>query len=200
MDLNPFNCLLGLVTVGCHQTKKSADNQLYFLPIMLYKMIFYRISEIKKCCQHYFRDTIKNHFLFDPLDKRETNWNFAGCQMPYFMIVSIAGLGGSVGCVSDWWSGDCGFDPRRVGNILTWGFDHEVFSTVILSLLLIQEGKLSVSAGFQVGPTFPSIPYFFSYSYFSLLFSEHALLSLLFSPKMFEVTKNCDFFLAPSEL
>ena len=29
---------------------------------------------------------------------------------------------------------------------------------------------------------------------FSLLFSENALLSLLFSPKMFEVTKNCNFF------
>ena len=48
-----------------------------------------------------------------------------------------------------------------------------------------------VRAGFQVGPTFP---YFFLCSYFSLLFSENALLSLLFSPKMFEVTKNCNFF------
>ena len=47
-------------------------------------------------------------------------------------------------------------------------------------------------------------PYFSYYSYFSLLlicvptfpyfFSEIALLSLLFSPKMFEVTKNCNFF------
>ena len=29
---------------------------------------------------------------------------------------------------------------------------------------------------------------------FSLFFSENALLSLLFSPKIFEVTKNCNFF------
>ena len=53
------------------------------------------------------------------------------------------------------------------------------------------------NAGFQAGPTFPAIPtfpYFFLCSYFSLLFSENALLSLLFSPKMFEVTKNCNFF------
>ena len=57
----------------------------------------------------------------------------------------LAGLGGSVRCASDWWSGDCGFDPRRVGNILSWRFDHETFSTVILSLPLIQEGQLSVS-------------------------------------------------------
>ena len=30
------------------------------------------------------------------------------------------GSGCSVGCASDWWSGGCGFDPRRVGNILSW--------------------------------------------------------------------------------
>ena len=32
----------------------------------------------------------------------------------------IAGLGGSVPCLSDWWSGSCWFNPRRVGNILSW--------------------------------------------------------------------------------
>ena len=36
-------------------------------------------------------------------------------------------------------------DPHRVGNILSWRFDHEIFSTGILSLQLIQEGELSVS-------------------------------------------------------
>ena len=38
---------------------------------------------------------------------------------------------------------------------------------------------------------FPSL---FLCSFFSLLFSENTLLSLLFSQKMFEVTKNCNFF------
>ena len=38
-----------------------------------------------------------------------------------------------------------GFDLRRVGNILSWRFNHEIFSTVILSLPLIQEEQLSVS-------------------------------------------------------
>ena len=42
-------------------------------------------------------------------------------------------------------SGGCGLDPRWVGNILSWRFDHEIFSTVILSLPLIQECQLSVS-------------------------------------------------------
>ena len=35
--------------------------------------------------------------------------------------------------------------PAKVGNILSWKFDHEIFSTVILFLPLIQEGQLSVS-------------------------------------------------------
>ena len=60
-------------------------------------------------------------------------------------IDATTGLGGSVGCTSDWGSGGCGFKPRHVGNILSWRFDHELFSMVILSLLLIQEGLLSVS-------------------------------------------------------
>ena len=38
------------------------------------------------------------------------------------------------------------FDPRRVGNFFFCvEIDHEIFSTVILFLQLIQEGQLSVS-------------------------------------------------------
>ena len=33
-----------------------------------------------------------------------------------------------------------GLIPRLVGNILSWKFDYEIFSMVILSLPLIQEG------------------------------------------------------------
>ena len=32
---------------------------------------------------------IKDHFFFDPVQKRETNCNFTGCQMPHFMIMLI---------------------------------------------------------------------------------------------------------------
>ena len=39
-----------------------------------------------------------------------------------------------------------GSTPTEVGNILSWRLIME-FSTVILSLLLIQEGQLSVSGG-----------------------------------------------------
>ena len=38
-----------------------------------------------------------------------------------------------------------GDQARQVVNILSWSFDHEIFSMIILSLLLIQEGQLSVS-------------------------------------------------------
>ena len=84
-----------------------------------------------------------NSFLFiSPKYWLEVPWQ--GTFNEYTQHV-VAGLSGSVGCASDWWSGGCGFDLCRVGNILSWRFDHEIFSTVILSLLLIQEGQLSVS-------------------------------------------------------
>ena len=46
---------------------------------------------------------------------------------------------------SDWRSGDRGFSPRRGRQHSFVDIDHEIFSTVILSLPLIQEGQLSVS-------------------------------------------------------
>ena len=56
-----------------------------------------------------------------------------------------AGLGGAVGCASDWRPGGRGFDPRRGRQHSFVEIDHEILSTVILSLPLIQEGQLSVS-------------------------------------------------------
>ena len=46
---------------------------------------------------------------------------------------------------SDWRSGGRGFNPRRDRQHSFVEIDHEIFSTVILSLPLIQEGQLSVS-------------------------------------------------------
>ena len=42
-------------------------------------------------------------------------------------------------------TGGCGFDPRRGRQHSFLEIDHEIFSMVILSLPLIQEGQLSVS-------------------------------------------------------
>ena len=46
---------------------------------------------------------------------------------------------------SDWRPGGRGFIPRRGQQHSFVETDHEIFSTVILSLPLIQEGQLSVS-------------------------------------------------------
>ena len=46
---------------------------------------------------------------------------------------------------SDWRPGGRGFNPRRGRQHCFVENDHEIFSTVTLSLPLIQEGQLSVS-------------------------------------------------------
>ena len=46
---------------------------------------------------------------------------------------------------SDWRPGGHGFNPRRGRQHSFVEIDHEIFSTIILSLPLIQEGQLSVS-------------------------------------------------------
>ena len=56
----------------------------------------------------------------------------------------------------------------------------------------------SLNTGFQVGPTFPifpTFPYFFmKMPYFSLLFHENALLSLLIHSKTLFTRKNPEIF------
>ena len=54
---------------------------------------------------------------------------------------SVAQLDGP----SNWRPGGREFNPRRGRQHSFMGIDREIFSTVILSLLLIQEGQLSVS-------------------------------------------------------
>ena len=57
----------------------------------------------------------------------------------------IAGLGGSVGCAVRLETRRSRVQPRRGRQHSFVEIDHEIFSTVILSLPLIQEGQLSVS-------------------------------------------------------
>ena len=61
------------------------------------------------------------------------------------ILFLLAGLGDSIGCTVDWRPGGRGFNPRRGRQHSFVEIDHEILSTVILSLLLIQEGQLSVS-------------------------------------------------------
>ena len=62
-------------------------------------------------------------------------------NVPLVMPASVAQLDAP----SDWRPGSRGFNPRRDRQHSFVEIDHEIFSTVILSLPLIQEGQLSVS-------------------------------------------------------
>ena len=64
-----------------------------------------------------------------------------------FFKIFYARLGGSVGCAVrlETCAGGHGFNPRRGQQHSFVEIDHEIFSTVILSLPLIQEGQLSVT-------------------------------------------------------
>ena len=62
-------------------------------------------------------------------------------QVGYMLSASVAQLDAP----SDWRPGGRGFNPRRGRQHSFVEIDHEIFSTVILSLPLIQEEQLSVS-------------------------------------------------------
>ena len=73
-----------------------------------------------------------------------------GCWVHYHTVctISILLLPASVAQLdapSDWRPGGGAINPRRGLQHSFLEIDHEIFSTVILSLLLIQEGQLSVS-------------------------------------------------------
>ena len=64
-----------------------------------------------------------------------------------FSIIGIvwSALVAQLHAPSDWRPGGWGFNPRRGRQHSFPEIDREIFSTVILSLPLIQEGQLSVS-------------------------------------------------------
>ena len=63
----------------------------------------------------------------------------------FFIPVSRLALVAELDAPSDWRPGGRGFNPLRGRQHSYVEIDHEIFSTVILSLPLIQEGQLSVS-------------------------------------------------------
>ena len=63
---------------------------------------------------------------------------------PFFDLEEPASVA-QLDAPSDWRPGGRGFNPRRGRQHSFVEIDHEIFSTVILSLPLIQEGQLSVS-------------------------------------------------------
>ena len=68
-----------------------------------------------------------------------------GLQSPMTAFAQPNGqmFSSSVWYASDWWSGGCGFHSCRARQHSLLEIDHIIFSTVIFSLLLIQEGQVS---------------------------------------------------------
>ena len=75
--------------------------------------------------------------------KKLHSWLSKMCLVKILIKLCQASLGGSVGC--DWRPGGHRFNPCRGRQHSSMEIDHEIFSTVILSLPLIQEGQLSLS-------------------------------------------------------
>ena len=70
---------------------------------------------------------------------------FTTCQKLKFSFSCKPASVAQLDALSDWRPGGRGFNPRRGRQHSFVEIDHEIFSTVILSLPLIQEGQLSVS-------------------------------------------------------
>ena len=56
------------------------------------EMIFYPYFWVDVANINSRYDIKKSHFCFDPVQKRGTNLNFTGCQMPHFMIVLVLSI------------------------------------------------------------------------------------------------------------
>ena len=105
-------------------------------------MIFYMITELKQrvTCLH---GSIQLTAWFPhkyPTSILTVN-KFCASHCSKLMPASVAQLDAP----SDWRPGGRGFNPRRGRQHSFVEIDHEIFSTVILSHPLIQEGQFSVS-------------------------------------------------------
>ena len=85
------------------------------------------------------------------LQADQTYWVFAGHTglivgfVMRWLNLKVPASVAQLDAPSDWRPGGRRFNPRRGRQYSFVEIDHEIFSTVILSLPLIQEGQLSVS-------------------------------------------------------
>ena len=87
------------------------------------------------CCHLYFFMFLGRTMLLDC----SISW------LSSFIFLLAPALVAQLDAPSDWRPGGCGFNPRRGRQHSSVEIDHEIFSTIILSHPLIQEGQLSVS-------------------------------------------------------
>ena len=100
-------------------------------------------ADLNLCCMHMSRG------MFSDIVAHLVQWIAIDANLMFISACqnycNLAGLSGAVRCTSDWRPGGRGFDTRQGRQHSFVEIDHEIFSTVILSLQLIQEGQLSVS-------------------------------------------------------
>ena len=95
-----------------------------------------------KILKRFFHEFLFNYKAWSDNVKRNHNRTFSfGIIIRTCLPASVAQLDAP----SDWRPGGRGFNPRRDRQHSFVEIDREIFSTVILSLPLIQEGQLSVS-------------------------------------------------------
>ena len=80
-----------------------------------------------------------------PINDQQCVVEGSSCTLCNFVITKTPVSVAQLDAPSDWRPGGRGFNPRRGRQHSFVEIDHEIFSTVILSLPLIQEGQLSVS-------------------------------------------------------
>ena len=86
--------------------------------------------------------------LYEEIRTKQDLSYMSVCSLMILYIHLNASVSASVAQLdapSDWRPGGRGFNPRRGRQHSFVEIDHEIVSTVILSLPLIQEGQLSVS-------------------------------------------------------
>ena len=129
----------------------------YLLPIYSCSIRTKKMSKLKmrKSNKNYFRILKKSHAYLQAIlkahvkfqkDRPKTVGRVKGTR--YLFPIHFCSIRASVAQLdapSDWRPGGRGFNPRRGRQHSFVEIDHEIFSTVILSLPLIQEGQLSVS-------------------------------------------------------
>ena len=66
-------------------------------------------------------------YIYAVLEKDPYVMYHQSMKMAFMSFMNSACLGGSVGCTSNWWSGDCMLDHGLVGNILLWRWVMKYF-------------------------------------------------------------------------
>ena len=101
---------------------------------------------MKPVCAYQASNTPTNHSHAKPLFEA-SKWFYSLFNKSILKLQITQGPASvaQLDAPSDWRPGGHGFNPRRCRQHSFLEIDHEIFSTVILSLPLIQEGQLSVS-------------------------------------------------------